>query len=40
MCWVQPNTLLLSLAVGTSLIVGTLLSILKNKLGHIFTDDE
>ncbi|XP_016000631.2 multidrug and toxin extrusion protein 2 isoform X3 [Rousettus aegyptiacus] len=26
--------------VGTSLIVGTLLSILKNKLGHIFTDDE
>ncbi|KAM9695248.1 multidrug and toxin extrusion protein 2-like isoform 19-T22 [Trichechus inunguis] len=26
--------------VGNSLIVGTLLSILKNKLGHIFTNDE
>uniref|UniRef100_A0A8I3NVU1 Multidrug and toxin extrusion protein n=2 Tax=Canis lupus familiaris TaxID=9615 RepID=A0A8I3NVU1_CANLF len=26
--------------VGTSLVVGMLLSILKNKLGHIFTNDE
>ncbi|XP_059937618.1 multidrug and toxin extrusion protein 2-like [Mesoplodon densirostris] len=26
--------------VGTSLVVGTLLSLLRNKLGHIFTDDE
>ncbi|KAM9695233.1 multidrug and toxin extrusion protein 2-like isoform 4-T4 [Trichechus inunguis] len=26
--------------IGNSLIVGTLLSILKNKLGHIFTNDE
>ncbi|ELK15731.1 Multidrug and toxin extrusion protein 2 [Pteropus alecto] len=26
--------------VGTSLVVGALLSILKNKLGYIFTDDE
>ncbi|XP_041626070.1 multidrug and toxin extrusion protein 2 isoform X2 [Vulpes lagopus] len=27
-------------AVGTSLVVGMLLSVLKNKLGHIFTNDE
>ncbi|XP_049558386.1 multidrug and toxin extrusion protein 2 isoform X16 [Orcinus orca] len=26
--------------VGTSLVVGTLLSLLRNKLGHIFTNDE
>lgn len=37
---VQPNALALSLSVGTSLGIGVLLSLLKNTLGYIFTNDE
>ena len=33
-CWAW------SLAVGAAMVVGALLSILRNKLGHIFTHDE
>lgn len=40
MDWVQPNALPFSLPVGISMVMSTLLGILKNKLGHIFTNDE